>query len=114
MTTPLLAYPNFDKNFILETDDSKLGVGTILFPTHDDIRLHPVVYASGSGSTSKVNYTISGLVTLAMVWGVTHFHYYLYGHNVTAVTDHTAVKAILGALKSHRKDEQSTVCYCGG
>jgi len=77
---------------------------------HDN-RLHPVVYASRSGSTSEANYTISDLVTLAMVWGVAHFHYYLYGHNVTAVTDHTTV---IGASKSHRKDEQSTVCYCGG
>ena len=31
------------------------------------------------------------------MWAVTHFRYYLYGHNVTIITDHAAVKAILGA-----------------
>ena len=31
------------------------------------------------------------------MWAVTHFRYYLYGHDVTIITDHAAVKAILGA-----------------
>ena len=31
------------------------------------------------------------------MWAVTHFQYYLYGHDVTIITDHAAVKAILGA-----------------
>ena len=37
------------------------------------------------------------LETLAVVWAVTHFRYHLYGHVVTILTDHAAVKAILGA-----------------
>ena len=40
---------------------------------------------------------ITDLETLAVVWAITHFRYYLYGHNVTIITDHAAVKAILGA-----------------
>ena len=31
------------------------------------------------------------------MWAITHFRYYLYGHNVTVITDHAAVKAVLGA-----------------
>ena len=31
------------------------------------------------------------------VWAITHFRYYLYGHNVTVITDHATVKAVLGA-----------------
>ncbi len=30
-----------------------------------------------------------------MVWAVTHFHSYLYGHSVTVLTDQAAVKAVL-------------------
>ena len=30
-----------------------------------------------------------------MVWAVTYFHLYLYGHSVTVLTNHTAVKAVL-------------------
>ena len=48
-------------------------------------------------SATETNYGITDLETLAVVWAVTHFQYYLYGHNVTIITDHAAVKAILGA-----------------
>ena len=34
---------------------------------------------------------------MGVVWAVTHFRYYLYGHNVTIITDHAAVKAVLGS-----------------
>ena len=32
---------------------------------------------------------------LAVVWAMQHFKAYLYSHEVTVVTDHSAVKAIL-------------------
>ena len=35
------------------------------------------------------------LETLAVVWAVSHFHAYLYGHNVHVLTDHSAVRAVL-------------------
>ena len=56
-----------------------------------------MAYASRSVSTAEANYAVIDLETLAVVWAVTHFRYYLYGHDVTIVTDHAAVKAILGA-----------------
>ena len=34
--------------------------------------------------------------TLAAVWGIQHFPY-LYGHDVTVITDHSAVGAVLKA-----------------
>ena len=60
----------------------------------EDRKIHPVAYASRSVSKSEKNYPITDLETLAVVWGVTHFRYYLYGHNVTIYTDHAAVKAV--------------------
>ena len=35
------------------------------------------------------------LETLAVVWAVSHFNAYLYGHDVMVYTDHSAVKAVL-------------------
>ena len=97
LTSPLLAYPDFGKDFTLETDASKSGLGAILSQYQDDQKLHPVAYASRSVSTTEANYAITDLETLAVVWAVTHFRYYLYGHNVTVIMDHAAVKATLGA-----------------
>ena len=31
------------------------------------------------------------LETLAVVWAISDFHHYLYGHHVTVLTDHLAV-----------------------
>ena len=96
ITAPVFVYPDFDRDFVLETDASILGLGAILSQVQDDDRLHPLAYASRSLSKSEKNYPVTELETLAVVWGVTHFRYYLYGHGVTVYTDHAAVKAVLG------------------
>ena len=96
ITMPVLAYPDFDKNFVLETDASILGLGAILSQVQEDGKLHPIAYASRSLSKSEKNYSVTDLETLAVVWGITHFRYYLYGHQVSIYTDHAAVKAVLG------------------
>ena len=77
VTAPLLCYPDFSKDFTLETDASRKRL---------------VAYASHSISSTEANYAITDLETLAVVWAVTHFRYYLYGHKVTIITDHAAVK----------------------
>ena len=61
----------------------------------DDKRLHPISYASQSLSAPEKNYGITELETLAVIWAVNHYHAYLYGHKVTVLMDHSAVKAVL-------------------
>lgn len=100
---PVLAYPNFDSEFVLETDASIQGLGAILGQFQDDKKLHPVAYASRALNASERNYGITELETLAVVWAISHFHHYLYGNSVTVFTDHTAVKAVLETANPHRK-----------
>ena len=78
----------------METDASGKGLGAILSQYQEDNRLHPVAYASRSVTKTEANYAITDLETLVVVWVVTHFHYYLYGHKVTIIIDHAAVRAI--------------------
>ena len=92
---PVLAYPQFNKSFVLETDASVTGLGAVLSQEQDDGQLHPVAYASRALSPNEKNYAITELETLAVVWAFSHFHAYLYGHEVLVFTDHTAVKTIL-------------------
>ena len=93
---PMLTYPDFSKGFTIETDASIRGLGAVLCQLQDDGRLHPVSSASRALSKAEGNYAITKLETLAVIWAVSHFHHLIYGHCVTVVTDHSAVKAVLG------------------
>ena len=85
-------YPKFNQSFILETDTSIRGLGTVLSQRQEDNQLHPVAFASCTLFAAEKNYSITAL---AVVWVIQHYHAYLYGHEVTVITDHSAVKAIL-------------------
>ena len=85
--SPVLAYPSFDKPFVLETDASVKGIGAVLSQQQEDRKQHPIAFASRSLTPAEQNYTITELETLAVVWAMSH--------SVTIVTDHAAVKAVL-------------------
>jgi len=93
----VLSYPSFDRDFILETNANAKGLGAILSQEQEDGQVHPVAYASRALSPSERNYSITEMETLAVVWAISHFQFYLYGRSVTVYTNHTAVKAVLEA-----------------
>ena len=80
--TPILAYPDFSKGFVLETDASKSGLGAVLSQLQNDGKLHPITYTSRALSKAE-KYAITELKTLAVVWALSHFHDLVYGHQVT-------------------------------
>ena len=71
---PVLSYPDFSREFVLETDASLKGLHTILSQAGNDGKVH--VIASGSRSLcpserSMQNYSSDKLELLTLKWAVT-------------------------------------------
>ena len=73
-TAPVLGYPDFSREFILETDASLKGLGAILSQQQKDGSICVIAYASQSLYPSKRsmhNYSSAKLELLALKWAVT-------------------------------------------
>jgi hypothetical protein len=86
-----LAHPDFDAEFILSTDASKVALGAILSQIQDGVE-KPLAFGSRQLSGSEKNYSASELEMLALVWGVNHYRCYLYGKKFIVRTDHAALR----------------------
>ena len=81
---PILAFPDFNKPFLLEMDASGKGLGAVLSQNQSDGRYYPIAYASRIMSEMEQRYHSNKQEFLALKWAVTEqFHEYLspYGKN---------------------------------
>ena len=84
LQAPILAFPDFDKPFLLEMDASGRGLGAVLSQKQADERYHPIAYASHVMNDTKQRYHSNKQEFLTLKWAVTEqFHEYLspYGRN---------------------------------
>ena len=78
LTAPVLAFTDFKKPFLLETDASIEGLGAVLSQEQDDGCYHPVAYASRGLKGGELKYHSSKLEFLALKWAMTEqFREYL-------------------------------------
>ena len=73
-TAPVLGYPNFSREFILEIDASLNGLGAILSQQGKDGQIHVIAYVSCSlhpSERSMHNYSSAKLELLVLKWAVT-------------------------------------------
>ena len=95
ITAPVLAFPNFSKDYLLETDASGVGLGAVLAQRREDGAVTPIAYASRTLQKHEQNYGVTELEALGVVWAVKHFRHYLYGSRCDLFTDHQALKSLL-------------------
>ena len=93
-TAPVLAYPDFTAEFILDTDASNHGIGAVLSQVKDGAE-HPVAYASRTLTKAERNYCVTRKELLAVVEFVKQFRHYLHGPKFRIRTDHAPLRTVL-------------------
>ena len=100
VSTPILAYPDYQLPFTLHIDSSTDGLGAVLYQKQDG-KLRVIAYASRSVSKAESNYPAHKLEFLALKWAVCEkFHEYLYGSKSFEVfTDNNPLTYVLTSAK---------------
>ena len=91
---PVLAYPDFVKPFILDTDASDVAIGATLSQIVDGEE-HPMSYFSRTLTGPEKQYCVTRRELLAVIHAASHFHPYLYGNQFAIHTDHTSLQWLL-------------------
>ena len=96
MTAAVLAFANFEKPFLLETDASSHGLGAVLSQKQADDKYHPVAYASRELKGGKKKYHSLKLEFLALKWAMTNqFKEYLWYKPFTVRTDNSPLTYVM-------------------
>ena len=92
----IVRMPDPQRDFILETNVSRIALGAVLKQKFDDTgHEHPVGFFSRSLSCSERNYVAYELEMYAMVRAVEHFRMFLFGKEFLLRTDHSALRNLL-------------------
>ena len=96
MNSPVLAFANYTKDFLLQTDASKEGLGAVLSQKQEDGWFHLVAYGSWALTTHEKNYHSTKLEFLALKWAVMeHFKEYLLYQPFLVKTDNNPLTYIM-------------------
>lgn len=89
-TTPILAMPNFNEPFTIETDASRDGIGAILTQQG-----RPIAYMNRVLGVTKRTWSIYAKEMLAIVEAIRTWRPYILGQKFFILTDHRNLKYFL-------------------
>lgn len=82
---PELMHPNFNREFIVQTDAQDTGLGAILFQSDEDGTERPVAYGSKVFSPWERRYCTTEKEAFAVVFAVRTFQFYHIGRPFTII-----------------------------
>lgn len=89
-TAPVLANPDYNKPFIIQTDASDIGMGGVLVQGEGDEE-RVVAYFSQKFNASQRKYQTTERECLAVILTVEKFRPYIEGVEFTVITDHASL-----------------------
>ncbi|GBG60827.1 hypothetical protein CBR_g15950 [Chara braunii] len=87
-STTILIWPDPERQFLFITDWQSDAISAILAQKGKDGQEHVVEYASRTVPDERKNDSAPQGECCVVVWGIQHFHPYLYGQKFLLVTDH--------------------------
>lgn len=87
INSPILCYPDFEKQFCITTDASNISCGAILSQEYDKVQL-PIAYASRTFTKGERNKSVIERELAAIHWAIQYFRPYVYGTKFLVKTDH--------------------------
>lgn len=91
VSAPVLACPNFDLPFVIQTDASDYGLGAILSQIQDGSE-KVICYLSRSLNKAERSYSVTEKECLAVLFAVEKLRPYIEGTKFTVITDHYSLK----------------------
>ena len=96
MSPNLLVHYDVNRELVLTCDASEYGLGAVLSHKMEDGSERPIRYASRTLTPAERNYAQVDKEALAIVYGVKHFHRYLFGRKFLICSDHKPLIYLLG------------------
>ena len=82
-----LAFPNFNQNFILQTDASNLAIGAVLMQELNG-QLTPIYCVSSMLTACEQKYATTKREGLAIIFALKKLRHIIYGYDITVYSDH--------------------------